>query len=335
MWKLPWTPVLVVLWASPAQGQVNLEWRLKKGETFYAERIDTQKQSVEIKSKSFMERRAKTWLNAITVKETTAAGYVLDVKVESVKFDMAGERSRLSPPRPAGFEDRMAARIQGSRFTIALTRQGKLTRLQGYDALIAKLAGKDGELENALKVLLPEEALHDDIEGIFHFLPMTAVRKRDHWKRETTEPVPPFGSFQSAIEYTLEEDRGNEIPIGYTIKMAYKPPSGDGDFFRVIKGGLKGEEGKGKIVFDVQRGRLVTSEQMVRVRGELLVESMGKQVKLEFASDNTVRVRVFSKDEAKKDCMSPASGLNISHCQVKINQDLCVGSMLSGPSQRR
>jgi Family of unknown function (DUF6263) len=300
MSKQFWPALLIVLLgAHPALAQVKLEWRFKEGETFFSERIYTQKQSVEINGKAFKELRSKTWLSAIAVKEKTKAGYLLEFKVESASFQSDGERRGGSQPIslfPSALPaDHWAAKIKGCTFKITVTPQGKVSKFEGYEAFIQKLADKNTDSEKALRALITEEGVREDAEEIFSFLPEKIVRKGDKWKRETSEPMPPFGSFKSTYEYVLETDTGPEVAIGLATKTTYRTPSSEVELFKVVKGSLKGDEGKGNLVFDNEAGRLVSSHKSVLVRGELLLESMGRQTKIEFTSDNELRVRVFTK----------------------------------------
>jgi hypothetical protein len=295
---------------SPVRAQVKLEWQLQEGKTFFVKRVYMQKQSVEINGKSFKEERAKTWVTAVTAKEKTPAGYVLELKIDSVSFQSAGkmpagERVGMNAPAQGGLDDALAAKVKGSAFTAVVTAQGKLVKFEGYDAFILKLAGKNAERDKVLRALLTEQTLREDMEDIFHFLPEKAVRKGDKWKRDTIEPVPPFGLFKSVLEYVLDEEElveggnaGGRVGISYKIKTTYKPPNEAADLIRIVKGSLKAEEGKGSIIFDVKQGRLVRSEKTAHIRGDLVIESMGKQMRMEFSSENAVHVEVYTKEEA-------------------------------------
>jgi hypothetical protein len=290
MSKARWSAVMIVAVAvRPAAAQTKLEWHFKEGETFFVESVAVQKQTVEIKSKLLKEERTRTWVTAVTVMKKTSAGHVLDLKIESVTLQPA------APGTPAGLDDKLAAKMQGCQFTATVTSQGKLAKFEGYDAFVQKLAEKNGEVEKVLRALLSEEALREDIEEVFYCLPHKAVKKGDKWKREAIEPVPPFGSFKSTVEYVLEEETGDELSVGTTIKMTYKPSGGDGDLFRVVKGGLTSEGGKGSVVFDAKKGRMVRSEKTVELQGDLVVESMGNQTQLRFTSVNVLRVRLYDK----------------------------------------
>jgi hypothetical protein len=279
--------VLVLLTVRPALAQVKLEWHFKEGETFFVERSATQKQAVAIEGKTFKETRGKTWQSAITVKEKTKAGYLLDLKVEAIRFEADG-RGAIPP-------EKWSERFKGSLFKITVTPQGKIARFEGYEALLQKLTDKKSEDEKALRSLVTEDGLRAEFEEIFSFLPEKAVRKGDKWKREATEPIPPFGAIKSIYEYTLEGDAGPEIAVGITIKSSYRPPNSEVELFKVVKGSLKGEDGKGTLAFNNTSGKLVSCQKTEIIKGELLVESMGRQSKMEFNSENETRVRLIVK----------------------------------------
>ncbi len=289
-----WLVLLSVLfWPAGASAQVKLAWQFTEGETFYVERVTTQKQSAEVNNKAFKDQGTKTWVLAVTVKQKTPAGNVLDLRTESVIVTGPG-------PLPMGAEvpgldDKLTTRMKGCLFTATVTPRGKVTKFEGYAAFIRKLSEKKEEMEKVLKAIVPEEMLREDIEEVFNFLPEKAVRKGEKWKRQSSEPLAPFGSLQSAFEFMLDEDKGREGNIAYTVKMTYKLPQEGGDLFQVVKGSLKEAEGSGDIVFDTQRGKLVSNNRTVRVRGEVLVESMGKRANFEFSSENSTRIRVFQK----------------------------------------
>ena len=58
---------------------------------------------------------------------------------------------------------------------------------------------------------------------------------------------------------------------------------------RVIKGTLQADEGKGKVFFDPQKGRLIRGDRQVRIHGTLTVETAGRRHELKFVSDNRLQ----------------------------------------------
>jgi hypothetical protein len=297
--KHPWSAVIVaVVIAGEASAQVKLEWQFREGEVLLVERVATRKQAVTVKGTVRAEERRNTSVLAVRFKAKTADAFVLDVKYESIKFAVTPVGGAKTP-----IEDAAPAVRLGSNLTVTITPQGKLLKLDGFDAFIAKLAGKDSAHEKMLKAMLSEDAVRADLEDVFSFLPERPVAKGAQWKHVATEPVPPFGSFKAALDYMLTEQQGDECTLACAIKLAYRPPSGDGDFLRVLKGGLTKSEGKGTILFDAKKGRPIRSEKDIHLRGELVVESFGKRTPLDFTIDSTWRMRTFTRD-------SRGSGLN-------------------------
>jgi hypothetical protein len=293
-----------IVFVAPLPAQVKLEWLLEEGESFLVERVHTRKQTVAVPSGLWQEERCLTALFAVTFKKKNQAGYVLDLRIDKFSSEPRGEK------RSRGAKDErvaIAALMPGSVFTATVTRQGKLIQLDGYAAFIQRLAGNNAEAEKALRALLPEEALRQDIEDVFHFLPDMPVGKGDTWRRETTEPVPPFGSFQSSLEYTYQgapppfkagSDRcGKCIVIGVMVKTGYRPPGNNPELFHILGAKLKAQSGKGSILFDVVRGRLESSEQIIHVAGDLIVAFLGKETRMEFTSESTLRIKVYAKKD--------------------------------------
>jgi Family of unknown function (DUF6263) len=272
-----------------AQGQAKLEWKFAKGDCFSTERVYTQKQVIDIKGKQFKQTGSNTWVTSVSIGDRAGDGHAVKFTIESVAYKTQG------PAVAGGFDDKMAAKMKGAAFSGVITSQGRLTKLEGYEAFIGRLGEKNADVEKVLRSLLSEEGVREGFEEMFGFLPEKAVKVGDKWSRETVEPAPPFGSFKSAFEYTLRESKEAEHTIGFTIKMSYRPPADNTELFRVVKGALKAEEGRGTIVFDSERGRLIRAERSIHLRGDLVIETMGNQTPLEFTSDNTLTVRIIPK----------------------------------------
>jgi hypothetical protein len=296
-----WAFLALTIGAPATQAQTELRWHFKEGETFWVERVQTRKQTVDIKTKSFVEQHDKTWVTAVTVKEKTQAGFVLDLKIVSMQVGPTGKTHAAGMPMLGGLDASLAQKVIGCRFTATITPLGKVIKFEGYGAFLQRLAGKNEESAKTLKVLVSEETLREEVEDLFNFLPEKAVSKGDQWKREATEPMPPFGFIKAVYEYVLEENDGKEVGINFKVKMSYKPPNGDGDLFRVLKGSLQTDEGKGTLVLDGKKGWLVRSEKTVRFRGDLTIETMNKQTSLAFASAISIRVRWLAKFDRIED----------------------------------
>ncbi len=288
-----WALILVAAVPHVAWAQTKLEWKFEPGDVFFTERVYAQKQVIEVKNKQFKQESSNTWITRVTVKEKAVQGHVLEFKVESVTYKSSG------PAVAGGFDDKMAAKMKGATFSAVVTPAGRIAKFHGYDEFLQRLSEKNAEVEKVLKVLLSEETIKEGLEETLAFLPEKPVAKSDKWKRESVEQAPPFGSFKTVFEYVLEDDKDGEHTIACAIKMTYSKPAADHELFRVVKGGLSAEEGKAHYVFDSGKGRLLRGEKSIHMKGDIVLEAMGKETPMVFTSDNTLKIRVFEKEEKK------------------------------------
>lgn len=280
-------PLLMFLaLSSSSQGSVKLEWKFTPGESFLTERVYDQKQEITVKGRTFSQEVAGTWRARFTVLSRYWGKWLLQVTLEEVSYKTGGLGG------PAAFDEKLAARLKGASLTLLLTGQGEVNRLRGYDDFIRQLAEGKPENEKVLKALFSEEGLEETFAEMFAFLPRKAADPGDKWERDTVEPVPPFGFFRSRFEYQYEGLKEGAHAISYTVKTEFNKPKDPPALFRLIKGELTGEEGKGFALFDADAGRLVRGERTMTVRGQLTIEAAGVQSEMRFVSQNRLKVRV-------------------------------------------
>jgi len=278
-------------WKSPAAAQVRLEWKFAPGDSFVVERQLTQVQEIEVKDRTFKHENHSTWKVRVAVTDRQRDNGVLTLTLEDVSYEAKGVGN------PAAFDDKLAARMKGASFTLTVSPQGTVKKLEGYDAFISKLAEDKPDAERVLRTVFAEEGMEETCAEIFSFLPRKAVRVGDKWTRETVEPVPPFGALQSKLEYQYLGVPVKEPlhVINCTIETTFKKPAAEPDLFRVVKRELQSDEGQASFVFDVRTGRLVSSERSMIVRGNVTVEVNEQRTEMRFVSQNRLKVRVTDK----------------------------------------
>jgi hypothetical protein len=280
-----WCLAAVLLSATSAQAQTTLAWKLPQGQAFEMERTATQDQAVELRGKMFKQHAVSTWRVRFEVQPAQGENLVLRATLKDVQHKVKGA---VGP----GVENSLADKLQGRQFTLKLTPQGKIVGFEGYADFVTEAAEKQPERAKALRTLLPEEALREAFADLLGPLPAEAVRAGATWQHRLREPIPHFGTLQTTWQFTAEGPAAAGYHLAYTIKTTYQAPAADeAPLLRVVKGSLQGENGRGKIDFDVERGRLLRHERRQSVRGNLTVETMGMQVPLEFASENVLVIR--------------------------------------------
>jgi hypothetical protein len=287
-----WALLVLASLASPLPGQVTLAWKFQEGQTFFLERVFQQKQMIEVKGKNFKQESTNTWLTKIAVKKVTPELISLDQTIVAVTSKHTG---KPTPGQDQTSEAQLIEKMKGCTLQLKVTPAGRVQEFLGYEDMIQKVADKQEEREKALRFLVPESALRDGLEEALGFLPQKPVQPGDPWQRQAVEPVPPFGAFQTLFQYTYAGRKDNEDLITFTLQMKYVPPAKDLTLFRVIKGELQGDQGKGQIFFAGQQGRLLRGEKQVQVRGNLTLEAAGNQTNLEFSSENRLTWRLLDQ----------------------------------------
>lgn len=277
---------LILLAPLAASAGVRLEWKFAPGDSFVIERVYQQKQEIDVKGRAYKQDTTSTWQMRFTVKEKSRGNALLAVTIEDVAYKTTGVG------HPVAFDDKLAARMKGVSLSFTVTPRGEVKKLLGYDEFLKKVSEGKKDTENVLRTLFSEEGLQETFEEIFAFLPAKAVDKGDHWKRAAVDPVPPFGSFKSAIEYTYGGQEDGLHVIRYAIKTTYQKPKDTPELFRLVKAELTGEAGQGRFFFDPDAGRLIRGEKTMTVRGQVTLETGGVETELRFVSENRMKLRL-------------------------------------------
>jgi hypothetical protein len=276
--------MVLFLTAPAVQAQTEIAWKLVPGQSFELERSATQDQLVDVRGKSFKQVSAITWLVVFEVRDPDGDTSVLRATLKEVRHKLKGSVG-------AGQEHLLAEKLQGRQFTLRVTPQGRIVRLEGYTDFVNQASENQPERSRALRTLWPEESLREALADCLGPLPEKTAADAT-WQHEVRETLPHFGSLLTTrLGRSGMIASTHEYP--YTIKTTYQAPAAaDAPLFRIVKGALQGENGQGKIVFDAQRGRLLRHERRLTVRGTLTVEHMDMQVPLEFVSDNVLAIRI-------------------------------------------
>jgi hypothetical protein len=281
-----------------AAAQTVLTWKLTPGQTFRIERQIRQKQTVAFKNAALNQQRDSTWLVRFDVKDATT----LQATFEKVRHKVSGSLDK------DGMDEPLANQLEGCSFTLTVAGTGAVSKIRGLDEFWDKGAGGDAAKRKALRDAYSEKTMADAFADMLGPLPANAVSPKDTWRRETTEPIPHFGSFRNTLHFRHEGAIDARHTLRYSIEAAYQPPKqGDVPLFRVVKADLQGKDGKGTLVFDAAKSRLVSHERTMLVRGQLDLEANGRQQAVEFTSENTLSIRSIDEPAGKRECGDEAN----------------------------
>jgi hypothetical protein len=276
---------------------VQLTWNFAKGDRFFVERIVKQKQTIEAKKRSFGQETTSHWLSSVLVRDKTADGYILDLQIEKV------ERSLNDLASKKTINDSLADRMKGAKFTLTMTTQGKITKLDGYEDFVKQLLAdhkaddkivKKEDLEKTLRTLVSSELIQSSLEEVFAWIPGQPVRKGKPWKHQVKEPLGAFGHFLSTYDLTYEGDKDGRRQASANIAVSFIVPPEEIDLIKVHEGKIKAEEGKASYSL-ASDGKSLEATKKVVVKGVLDVEVSGNRNTLSLVSETSLTMRVFAK----------------------------------------
>jgi hypothetical protein len=297
MYRWGWAGVVLLL-AGPAWGQVKLEWKLKEGDRFFLEEKATAAQTLTFMGTDTKQGLEQTRVTRYTVlKKNADNSLVLEQKIETVRAKATGK----TPASAKLLKD-----LEGATFQITLSPQRRVTRLEGYEALMKKL-GKDPQIGKIIRALIPKESLSQPTENLFRFLPDKPVREGAAWTFPAVRPLGFLGNLQTANTCTWQRDErvnGEQAAklVIATTKATFVPAgAGSGLPFRVVKGNIKLDKSRttATVWFSARQGRMLKARQKTALGGSLTVDAMGNMISMDVDHEETVTTRVLDKNPLK------------------------------------
>jgi hypothetical protein len=288
--------VLGGLFVDSASAQEKLAWKFKEGDRFYLEEKVSIKQTIKVLGTT--EEKEEDQLNVVTflVKSKTKDSIILVQTIEELKTD-----TKKGKADPGG--QQVLDKMRGHEFTITINNKGEITNFEGYESLMKKMSGDDPNVEKVLRSILPVDFFKKTSQQTFSMLPDKAVGVGDTWQREMNMSMGPMGGFKVVHSYKYDGDEKGLAVISSTAKLDYIAPKG-GDAglpFKIIKGNMKAENAKNRILFDNKLGRPRSDIGSATIRGTMTMEIANMEVEMELHLEQTSRTRVTATKPGKDD----------------------------------
>jgi hypothetical protein len=283
--------------AAPAAGQVTLEWKFNKGDTFFLETVSTFKQTLTTQGKESKQDFEMIAVLGFTVKEKNADNsVVLEQRVEGLSVKAGGAGAA---------DEKVIKQMTGATFTVTLSPKMEVVKFEGYDELIKRLAGEDATVQQTIKAALTEESMKKSVREALAFVPGKPVEKGAQWDATFEESLGPLGSLTRKLQYTYvgpDKLEGKEAEkITFTGSVTYTPPKADAAApFQVAKGKIEADGLKGTIFFDAAAGRLLASETQLRLKGDLTLTVGGQSFETKMQQDVTNKTRLLNQRPGAK-----------------------------------
>jgi hypothetical protein len=282
----------------PVQAQVQLRWNLKEGDKIYVESKGESQQAMKVMGQDSKNEITQSSLVSFTVlRKEDDGSLLLEQKIESMKIKSTG----IGGDAVA----KAAEKTEGASFKLTLSPKGDITKVEGLEEFLNKVAGEDASQRRMMQTVFSEDAARQMASDIFGFLPDKPLKKGDRWERTSSMSMGPIGKLGVESKYTYDGKEtvdGKPLDkISFTASTSYTPPKEGGSApFKVTKGELKSEQFMGTLYFDSAAGRLARSELNTKIKGSLTMSTGGQEVQMELNQATVSKTRVSDKNPLQK-----------------------------------
>jgi hypothetical protein len=282
-------------------------WKFEKDVPFYQEMYTKTVQTMKVMGQDVNQVQEQTFYFKWTPVKSEAEKWTLKQTIEGVKMkiDVAGNPisfdSTVAPAPGGGANSALSEffkALVGSEFTIVLnTKTNKVEKVEGRDAFIAKLAAANQQMEPILKKILPEDALKQMADPTFGVIPEGAKKKDETWKGTSVLALGPIGTYENnyTYKYVGTDEKAKAEKIEVETQITYKAPTGDdtGLPFKIKSANLstKDKQTPGVILFDIAKGRLVSSDNTLKLSGTISIEIGTTSTSVELIQDQETKVK--------------------------------------------
>ena len=195
--------------------------------------------------------------------------------------------------------------LEGSEFTVTLTKDFKVEKVEGKDEFVKKLGAGSPQMDNLLKRIMTDEALKKMCDPTFDLVPDQPKGAGESWEKKTTLPLGPVGSYEVTYKFTYkgkDEKEKDKDKIEVDTSLVYKAPgeNADGLLFKIKSGDLKSTNPeKGTILYDPKAGRVSKATIKIKLGGSLKVTIGGSDTDVELNQELTTTIETDDKSLLK------------------------------------
>ena len=289
--------LLLALIAAPAAAQdtVPLKWSLKEGDKFFAKTVTKMDMTVTAMGQS----------NDINMKITNVSRYkVLAAKQDATTIEMTVLSMEMAAggggPAIPGL-DAIGERMKGATLSGILDSNMTVTKLEGYDKFLDKVAGDDKAMRKQLQQQLSETSMSQMFSQVFSFGPSKPVKVGETWTRSEKMTVSGMDATVKT-KYKLDSLTSGIAILGMTGDVTFKAGTalpGLPEGIKVDKFDLKADKYSGSMKFDTKTGRLTESITNADMNGTMSLGLGGNKIDVEMKIKLKAEVTIDDKNPIK------------------------------------
>jgi len=296
---------------------VTLKWKFVKDQPIYQEMKTETKQNMKVMGSEVVQNQEQTFYFSWTPKSQEGDNWIIEQKIIGVKMkiDIGGTKVEYDSTKdnPTGNPlGDFFNKLVGSEFKLTVSKDNKVTKVEGRDAFLNKLIGANPQMEGLLKQILSEDALKEMAEPTFAVVPTGDVTKGKSWERTSKLDMGPIGRYENTYKYTYDgaQDKLDTIKVDTTVK--YFPPSEQQPNnamnpggqtalpFKIKSAELKSTSSTGSVKFDNTKGRVESSDMSLDLEGKLSIDISGQVTEVNLKQTQKTSVKTLDKNPVEK-----------------------------------
>ncbi len=272
-----------------ADDPVVLKWVLKEDDTFYAKSVVLNDMKIEVLGMN----------QDVNMKMTTVTKYkVKSVKPDATVVEMTYTDVQMDADALPGVGN-IGEKMKGLMLTATFDQDMEITKVEGYDKFLDKLADGDPMTKQLMQMVMPESASRAMFGQVFIPLPAKGVKTGESWARTEKLPLAGLGDLTSKAKYTLESSTDGIAKVKQDAQMTFAPGKGGGPKglpFKITKANLKSDDFTGSLLFDVKAGRLKEMKQSMTVKGTITISAGGQDIDAGIEQKSVTTVTISEKN---------------------------------------
>jgi hypothetical protein len=259
-----------------AQDSVTLKWKLDEGTAFYSKNVTDMDMSMGIMGMNIDLQMKITAVQRMKVLAAKPGATKIEMTILAMDMEVKGLPGGI--PGLGGLTDK----VKGATITATLDDKLAVTKVEGYEKFLDKLAGDDEAVRKQMKQQFSEASIGQMFSQVFAFAPDKAVKVGETWTR--SEKMPAAGLEASVKQkFKLDSVKDGVAKIGLTGDLSFKAGNafpGLPDGVAVDKFDMKAEKFEGILLFDTKAGRLTENKTDMDLDGSMTLSAGGNKVEM-------------------------------------------------------
>jgi len=290
------TPVLLGLCAATAGAQepVTLKWTLKEGTTFFAKSVNDIDMSMQVLNMDVDMKMKITAVQRFKVLSVKPGATKVEMTIQKMDMEMTSDKLPGGIPGLGG----LGEKVKGSTLIATLDDKHTVTKLEGHDKFLEKLADDNDMLRQQMKQQFSEESLKQMFTQVFAFAPDKPVKVGETWSR--TDKMPAAG-LEAVVKqkYKLDSVSNGVAKVALTGDLTFKAGKsfpGLPEGIDIKKFDMKADKFSSILLFDTKAGRLNENKTDMDMKGEISMAFGGQEIDMTMKMKATQTTTISDKN---------------------------------------